>query len=261
MTDTDISSGSSAASLKAGLYDRYTSTSVLTPDTDPESALNWSEGYFKTHYADLLPTDKDAKILEVGCGYGRYLHTLAGMGYSDCYGIDLSTEQIAYAKEKLHLNNVEQGDALAWLSERAGSYDCILALDILEHLPTDDLLAMGEYIRAALKPGGVAIFQVPNAMSPMNPVIYGDLTHVRAFTPQSMRQLMLHVDLQPVAYNEIPPYVRGFKSALQRMVWSGLVRPLLRVFVTAMHGRVMGGGIYSSNFIAVAVRPPQDPEK
>jgi 2-polyprenyl-3-methyl-5-hydroxy-6-metoxy-1,4-benzoquinol methylase len=234
------------------LYDRYTSTSVFTPQTDANAALQWSNGYFRSNYAPLLPDNKAAKILEIGCGYGRYIHTLADMGYTDCYGIDLSREQIEYAREKLHLKNVEQGDALAWLGERPGVYDYVLALDILEHLPTVELMNMCMNIRSALKPGGFAIFQVPNALSPLNPIIYGDLTHVRAFTPQSMQQLMLYVDMEPLTYIEIPPYVGSVKSAVQRLIWSGLIRPLISLFFKALHGNVVGGGIFSSNLIVVA---------
>lgn len=235
-----------------GLYDRYTSTSVLTSKINPNSALQWSKGYFRSHYAALLPKNKAAKILEVGCGYGRYINTLADMGYSNCYGIDLSREQIEYAREKLNLKNVEQCDAIAWLGERPGEYDCILALDILEHLPTAELMTMCMNINAALKPGGFALFQVPNALSPLNPIPYGDLTHVRAFTPQSMQQLLLYVNLEPLTYIEVPPYVRSVKSAVQRMIWSGLIRPVISLFFKAIHGSVVGGGIFSSNFIVVA---------
>lgn len=237
----------------SNLYERYTSTSSLA-NVDEESVLRWSKNYFRAHYSKLLPTNKDASILEVGCGYGygRYIAALLEMGYTNCYGIDLSHEQISYAKTILRLTNVEQADALEWLDNKDNVFDCILGLDILEHLPTDDLLKLGEKMYRALKQGGVVIFQVPNGMSPLNPIIYGDLTHVRAFTPQSMQQFLLHVGFVPSGYFDIPPYVHGIKSAIQRMIWSGIVKPFLGICVRILHGRVMGGRIYSSNFITFA---------
>ncbi|MBY0499344.1 MAG: class I SAM-dependent methyltransferase [Nitrosomonas sp.] len=229
------------------LYDRYTSTSSLVPGVDEASVLTWSKRYFRSTYAEFLPGDKNSKILEVGCGYGRYLKALSEMGYANFHGIDLSSEQIAYAKSVLQLSQVEQADALEWLSDKEGMFDCILGLDILEHFQTDDLLVLGEKIYRALKPGGTVIFQVPNGMSPINPFLYGDLTHVRAFTPQSMQQFLLHVGLSPSGYFEIPP-----DGKLRRILWRSIVKPCLGFLVRVTHGKMMGGHIYTSNFATIA---------
>lgn len=233
---------------KNKLYERYTSTSSLASEVDEANVLMWSKGYFRAAYTKFLPSDKNAKILEVGCGYGRYLKALSEMGYTNCYGIDLSSEQVVYAKTVLQLTNVEQADALEWLSGKDDMFDCILGLDILEHFPTDDLLKLGEKMFKALKPGGTVIFQVPNGMSPINPFVYGDLTHVRAFTPQSMQQFLLHVGLVPSGYFEIPP-----DGNLRRVLW-GMIKPCIGFLVRVIHGKIMGGHIYTSNFITLAKR-------
>lgn len=240
--------------VKHDLYQRYTSTSSLAGVVDEERVLTWSKGYFRAHYSGLLPSDKNAKILEVGCGYGRYMATLSDMGYTNCYGIDLSAEQIAYAKSALGLSNLEQADALDWLDGKEAVFDCILAIDVLEHLGNDDLLDLAKKINSALKPGGVVVFQVPNGMSPMNPVPYGDLTHVRAFTPQSMQQLFLNTGFVTSGYYELPPYSHGIQSAIRRVLWMLIIKPAIGVFVRMVHGKVMGGAIFTSNFMAVAKR-------
>lgn len=236
------------------LYERYTSTASLESFANEEAMLQWNRGYFLAHYKRLLPNDKKARVLEVGCGYGRYIKIPSEMGYTDCYGVDLSPEQIAYARTKLALANVEQANALDWLVGKDETYDCILGLDILEHLNMEDLLTLGERIYKALKPGGTIILQVPNGMSPLNPIIYGDLTHVRAFTVRSMQQFLLLVGFGEKVYFEIPPYVHGIRSAMQRALWSSVFRPLISAFVYAVHGKVSAGNIYSSNFIAYAVK-------
>lgn len=238
---------------KNKLYERYTSTSSLA-SVNEEAVLTLSKDFFRACYSKLLPCDRNAKILEVGCGYGRYLASLSEMGYTNCYGIDLSSEQVSYAKTVLQLSNVEQADALEWLTGKDELFDCILGLDILEHFPTNDLLSLGEKIYKALKPGGTVIFQVPNGMSPINPFIYGDLTHFRAFTPQSMQQFLLHVGFVPMGYFEIPPYVHGIKSAIRRVCWMAIIKPLIGFVVRVIHSRVLGVDIYTSNFIALAKR-------
>jgi 2-polyprenyl-3-methyl-5-hydroxy-6-metoxy-1,4-benzoquinol methylase len=234
------------------LYEKYTSTSSLVDGIDEQGTINWSINYFQANYMSELPTDKDAKILEVGCGYGRYIAALSSMGYKNCIGIDLSAEQINYAKTVLGVSSVEQADALEWLADKDSTFDCILGIDILEHFKTDELLRLGELIFRALKKEGVAIFQVPNGMAPLNPITFGDLTHERAFTPTSMRQFLLAVGLKPVSFREIPPYTHGVKSAIKRLLWSFLCKPLISFFVLCTHGAVFGGHIYTANFAVCA---------
>ena len=232
------------------LYKRYTSTQVLTPDVDPVEALIRGERYFKENFLRLLPVSRSSDILEVGCGYGKYLKILQDYDYKTCCGIDLSEEQVAYAKEKLGLSNVCHGDAVDWLSDKTDRFDCVLAIDVLEHLEVGSLIKLMERIAGALRPGGVLIVQVPNGKSPMNPIIYGDLTHHRAFTPNSLRQLGLHCGLQPVVFREIPPTVFSIKSAVQRLIWSVCIQPLLGLIFRMIHGKAYGGHIYSANIIA-----------
>ncbi len=236
------------------LYSRYTSTASLVSGTDEEAVLTWSKSYFLANYARLLPADKSARILEIGCGYGRYLMALSEMGYTNCYGIDVSDEQISYAKSVLRLSQVERADALEWLLGNEAKFDCILGLDVLEHFQTDELINLGKKIHNALKPMGTAIFQVPNGMSPINPFLYGDLTHVRAFTPQSMRQFLLYVGLMPCGYFEIPP-----DGHLRGILWA-ILKPCIGVLVRVIHGKQLGGHIYTSNFAALARKTKRSAE-
>jgi 2-polyprenyl-3-methyl-5-hydroxy-6-metoxy-1,4-benzoquinol methylase len=171
----------------ADLYRRYTSTTVLPEGTDARALLSWSRGYFRAHVAPWLPADRGAAIAEVGCGWGRYLAALAAAGYTRCEGVDVSEEQVAYARETMKLTNVTRGDAVTWLEGRRGRFDCVLALDMLEHLDDDALVALAGAVREALRPGGVFVVHVPNALAPMSPLRYADLTHVRAFTPAASR--------------------------------------------------------------------------
>jgi 2-polyprenyl-3-methyl-5-hydroxy-6-metoxy-1,4-benzoquinol methylase len=233
------------------LYAHYTSTCSLA-EMDQEATLKWSSSYFRRHYAKLLPRDKSRAILDLGCGCGIYLRTLKEMGYENCWGIDISAEQVSYAKHKLDVQNIECASALEWLKEKEGCFDAILVLDVLEHLQLQDLLELGNSICKALKPGGEIIVQVPNGMSPVNPFLYGDLTHVRAFTIQSLQQFFLNVGCELKGYFEVPPYVHDVKTFFRRLLWSVVVRPAISVLVTIVHGRVVGGNMYTANLIAVA---------
>jgi 2-polyprenyl-3-methyl-5-hydroxy-6-metoxy-1,4-benzoquinol methylase len=239
--------------MEPSLYKDYTSTSSMSDEIDEVDAVTTGRKYFVFNFEKLLPTDKGARILDIGCGYGRYLYALMEMGYRNCHGIDISDVQVQYAQRELGLANIEQADAVKWLEGRSEEFDCILAIDLLEHLPNDALLEMGEKMYGALKPGGRIIVQVPNGVSPLNPYVYGDLTHVRAFTAKSMRQFFLHTGFVPAEFREVPPLVVGFKSAVRSIFWHLLIKPLIVWFMYFVNGKKKGD-IYSANFIAVAER-------
>jgi SAM-dependent methyltransferase len=237
----------------AELYRHYTSTTVLPRGTDAEALLAWTRRYFTAHLAPLLPPSRTAVIAEIGCGWGRYLVALAGAGYRRVEGVDVSSEQVAYAHHVLRLPNVVQGEALAWLQERRTTFDCILALDVLEHLDLDTLLATVRAAREALRPQGRLIVHVPNALAPLSPLRHADLTHRRAFTPDSLAQLFRMVDLVPTVVRETPPHGRGPAGVIRRVLWRAIFRPAIRGWMLAANGDAMGG-IYTANLIAVAER-------
>lgn len=232
-------------------YATYTEAAVLPYDGEIELALEWAKRYFKYTYADLLPADLGCEVVEIGCGIGRYVQAMAELGYTKVRGIDLSAQQVYFARDRLGLANVEQADGATWLSGRPSSFDCVLALDVLEHLQLEDLIELGRSIRAALRSGGIAIFQVPNGLSPMNQIVFGDLTHVRAFSPRSMNQFFVYAGMEAVAFLEIPPAPLSLKTRVQRALWFAFTKPILRTAMMLIQGRTWGGAIYTPNFIAV----------
>lgn len=241
--------------MKTGynLYDRYSTTSSLTKECDADSILTWSKSYFIAHYASLLPKNNTAQILEVGCGYGRYIKTLLDMGYTNCYGIDISAQQIQYAKNKFKLTNVEKADALDWLNEKESIYDCILVLDVLEHLSTDYLMALGVKLYNSLKPGGMLIIQVPNGLAPLSPFLWGDLTHIRAFSVTSMEQFLRNIGFTDFVSSELGPHIFNFKDYFRKILWVLLYKPAILFFMKVVNGGYFGG-VFTANFMTVATK-------
>jgi len=235
------------------LYQCYTTTSALTNGCDLALTLDWCKSYFIAHYSNFLPKNKTAHILEVGCGYGKYLKILSDMGYINTYGIDISDQQIQYAKNNLKLNNVEKADALNWLEGKDSVYDCILLFDVLEHLSNDYLMALGVKVYNALKPGGVLLVQVPNGLAPLSPFLWGDLTHTRAFTVTSMEQFLRNIGFSNFKFHEIPPHIFNCKDYIRKILWSLFFKPSIMLFLKLANGGIFGG-IYTANFKIVATR-------
>jgi SAM-dependent methyltransferase len=233
------------------LYDRYTSTISLIED-DPDH-VKWSSSYFGAQFGKDLPTNKKASILEIGCGYGRYLAALRNMHYENSYGIDISEQQVTYAREKLNLENIERADALKWLEGKESKYDCILLFDVLEHLGNDDLMTLGEKVYKALLPGGKLIIQVPNGMAPLSPFLWGDLTHKRAFTVSSMGQYLRNVGFSNFAFFELAPHIFTCKDFFRKIAWHILYRPMIVAFMMIANGGLMGG-VFTANLKTIAIK-------
>ena len=97
----------------------------------------------------------DLKILDIGCGTGAMSQKL------ECFGevtsADFSPLALDFCRRR-NLSHIREADAMN-LPFPDASYDVIVALDILEHLP-DDQAAMRQFCRV-LKPGGYVVATVP----------------------------------------------------------------------------------------------------
>jgi len=234
------------------VYKDYTSTSMLT-GLDERELTQWSIGYFSANIGPHLPKNRDARIIEIGCGYGRNIQALQELGYGNVRGIDISEEQIDYARSRLGLTNVEVGDAVAALEGAEETYDAILLLDVLEHLELAYSVRLIQAIRGALKPGGIFVIQVPNAMSPLSPNRHWDLTHLRAYTTHSMEQHLRLGGFTEMRHYELPPHVHGMASLIRRALWFAVVKPLISAYMLVANSDRMGG-IYTMNMLTVACR-------
>lgn len=249
-TRSDKPGSSNGLSL---LYRRYTTSSALA-NVDVERTLAWTKAYIRDNFNPFLPSAKSAHILEIGCGYGRNLLALQDLGYTNTQGIDLSSEQVSYARDTLGLGQVQQADALEWLQQAKGGFDCILLIDVLEHLDLDTLMSLGELMYEKLAPGGSVIVQVPNDLSPFNPFRQGDLTHVRAFTSQSLQQFFTSVNLQMLGVHSALP-IRAGVGLIRRVLWRVLFNPIFSLLFFLLHGRSMFTTVFTANVIAVAQKP------
>ena len=78
--------------------------------------------------------DKDKKILDIGCGYGRTLKELYDNGYTNLYGIDFSKEMINLANSLYpYINfNIISGNKLDY---EDNSFDSVILLAVLTCIP------------------------------------------------------------------------------------------------------------------------------
>ncbi len=98
---------------------------------------------------------RDARILDVGCGYGRTLHELAQFGYTSLTGIDFSSAMIERGHRvhpELQLI-VAEGDGMPF---EPASFDAVILFAVItgNYRNADQDAIIGNISRI-LKPGGI----------------------------------------------------------------------------------------------------------
>ena len=76
------------------LYSDYTSSSVFSNKDEERILTSNYQCHFKFHISPHLPTDRDVRILDLGCGYGRNIMALRAWGYLSRVRIDISDKQV-----------------------------------------------------------------------------------------------------------------------------------------------------------------------
>ncbi|WBB81191.1 class I SAM-dependent methyltransferase [Micromonospora sp. WMMD882] len=225
-------------------YDSYVSTTEAGNSNTEANTFT-----YRRQIRPYLPEGPaQLRILDIGCGQGHLVQIMLTDGL-DAYGVDISPEQVALARSR-GLDRVELGDFRSWLATEH-AWDAVIATDILEHLGKDDVMRTFDQVARALKPGGVFVARVPNAVSPTGGnIMYGDITHQTWFTQRSLAQLAAVAGFESVRFAACTPPVHGFRSLLRAGVWRAF-SAVWKASLVAETGRVRGH-IVTQNLVCVA---------
>jgi SAM-dependent methyltransferase len=135
--------------------------------------------------------------------------------------------------------------------------DFVTALNFFEHLSKDILLTVLHEIRRVLRPGGMLVAMVPNAISPFGGLTrYWDITHEWACVPNNFRQLAALTGFDSnVEFRECGPVVHGVYSAIRYLLWQVIRAGIAAWFlIEVAHPK---GGVYTMDML-VQLRVPTD---
>lgn len=108
---------------------------------------------------DQLALPSGASVLEIGCGWGGFAEAAAARGLH-VTGLTLSTEQLAYARDRLSLTARGQAHfVLRDYRDETGLYDGIASVEMFEAVGERYWPAWFESVARCLKPGGRAAIQ------------------------------------------------------------------------------------------------------
>jgi cyclopropane fatty-acyl-phospholipid synthase-like methyltransferase len=193
-------------------YDNYLSTHHRHVTGLSKRDFEYERKAFARECAKLLPTDKNARILDVGCGTGHFLYFLDRSEYRNYLGIDISPEQVAFCRDRV-TDKVEVADAFEFLASMPDHWDVVFSSNFVEHLTLDQLLDFVHLVYSSLRNEGIAVLRTTNLASPFKPgSFWDDLTHTTPFTEKSMAQLLAmggfdRINVYPSACRLLPRLV------------------------------------------------------
>jgi len=235
------------------VYEQY-NEAVVGKREGMLTQIKYKQRVFRKYVVPQLPIDRNASILDCGCGFGAYLIYLRDLGYRRVAGVDLSTDQIAAAQKEFGLNNALVADAFEYLEKSGTTWDVIMLMDLIEHLTVDLSVALLKLANSRLAPGGKIIIMTPNAIAPFSPFLYGDITHLRAYTVASLEQTGRLAGLSDGFVVGVDPCGQTIKSRLQLIVVRFIITPVIRTLCKIYYGWDVWG-IYTANLFCVFKRP------
>ena len=145
---------------------------------------------------------------------------------------------------------MEVSDAINFFKESRIKFKIIFAFDFIEHFYKSELLTLFEGIFNSLEDGGLFIFHTPNGQSILSPnLIYGDLTHLTIFTPNSALQILRVVGFNKISFIEAGPVHKNINGFIRLILWKVIKfgHNVIRLVETGSTEKIL-----TQNFIGVA---------
>lgn len=166
----------------------------------PNDLKNISQKYGTSLRWDILheyclTLDRDADILDVGCGDGNKMLFLLEQGFDNVCGVEYCSSMYKRRLREYPNLKMTEGNAENLIFFNSESFDVTYYCHVLEHLPNPEL-AILEASRI-LKKGGACIIGIPNGyhladklMRMAQILIYRKTDHLQKFSSKDMINLL-----------------------------------------------------------------------
>ncbi len=178
----------------------------------------WRKQALVHNYQIEFPPDRQAPLLDVGIGRGEMLSLWQKLGYTSGYGVDISPSTVEFC-QKLGLTCELIEDTVKFLQSKVSAYSLITLIDVLEHIPKENLPGFLTALHDALDEDGKLIIQVPNMQAPESYLHrYNDLTHEVGFCEHSLQQILQATKFEIIEFKGFEEYFGNTPQRILRRV-------------------------------------------
>ena len=127
--------------------------------TTPDLTLKQAQRAKYQRILDELQVQPGQTVLEIGCGWGGFAEMAAEQGCK-VHGITLSSEQLAWAQQRLERFGEQTVLELRDYRHLEGTYDHIVSIEMFEAVGEQYWETYFQTLQRHLKPGGRAVLQI-----------------------------------------------------------------------------------------------------
>jgi 2-polyprenyl-3-methyl-5-hydroxy-6-metoxy-1,4-benzoquinol methylase len=215
-----------------------------------ESHVYWSAARSRMHrdFLQRFVAGRSGRLLDMGCGLGFFLKTLAAYPAWEGYGCEISPAAVRYARESLGLHNVITG-RLEDADFPQGSFDVVTFWDVIDHLLQPEPVLRRCY--ALLREKGICFIRTPNMLvqilrARLKRLARGmrvDSTylmardHLHHYSESSIQRLLERTGFSRIEFAHLHPIDSTGKSRLKRAIKNASFETV-RALAIASRGRL-----------------------
>ncbi|MEX0741505.1 MAG: cyclopropane-fatty-acyl-phospholipid synthase family protein, partial [Phycisphaeraceae bacterium] len=159
---------------------------------EPTMTLEQAQLAKLDHVCRKLQLQPGQQVVEAGCGWGALAMHMAEHFGVNVRAYNISTEQIAYAREEADRRNL--ADRVEFVQDDyrniAGACDAFVSVGMLEHVGPNNYAALGQVIDRTLKPGGRGLIHTIARHRPLRMNAWIDRHIFPGACPPTLRQMM-----------------------------------------------------------------------
>ncbi len=190
-----------------------------------------NQAFYDDNYVPLLPADRDAQILDLGCGQGDFARYLSGRGYRRVTAIDRDEDFVGELAGTRGVTAKVSVLDPSTIERRRGGWSLIVAKQIIYYFDRADAPDLIASLRDALAPDGRLIVEIFNgALVSSRFTELKDPGILTAYTEHGLRRLLEQNGLaveQLFGAKLRHRGLRGLVYAIAQTLWFRLYRLLL----------------------------------
>lgn len=193
----------------------YTATKVYS--SEPQQDIDGVKSTYGLSLLEKLNVPDKGRIMDLGCGSGKFLATAKSLGWKECIGVDANPTFQDIHDEVNGVKFIYSSFETLDTEAIGDGYSAITLWNVLEHLY--DLKSIVRQVRSLLKENGLLFIMVPNVESLATRLIREksatfNWKHVAHFSPLSLEKLMKDAGFETALMETSISEIENVKSYL-----------------------------------------------